>query len=51
MNNIYHDKCLQLVLAISSALDKMEEKDYEAAEAILREGWREAAGNSGALLR
>ena len=44
MDNIYHKKCLELILAISRALDKLEEKDCEAAECILRKAWQEASG-------
>lgn len=49
MENIYHTKCLQLILAISRALDKMDEGDHAAAQQILREAWRDAAGETPAL--
>lgn len=44
MNSIYHTKCLQLILAISRALDQLEAGDTAAAEEILRAAWQEAAG-------
>ena len=31
MDNIYHIKCLQLILAIGKALDKMDAGDHDAA--------------------
>lgn len=49
MHNIYHTKCLQLILAISKALEKLDEGEYAAAEQILREAWRDAAGETPAL--
>lgn len=49
MDSIYHMKCLQLILAISKALDKMDEGDHAAAQQILREAWRNAAGATPAL--
>lgn len=44
MDNIYHTKCLQLILAISKALEKLDEGDYTAAKQILRQAGRDAAG-------
>lgn len=44
MNNIYHTKCLQLILAISKALDKLDEGNHAAARQILSEAWRDAVG-------
>lgn len=44
MDNIYHTKCLQLILAISKALEKLDEGDYAAAKQILRQAGRDAAG-------
>lgn len=49
MNNIYHTKCLQLILAINKALEKLDEGEYAAAQKILREAWRDVAGETPAL--
>lgn len=46
MNDIYHTTCLQLILAVSRALEKLEEKDYKSAEEILRKASRDAAGET-----
>lgn len=46
MDDIYHTICLRLILAISRALEKLQEEDYEAAEEILRKAGREAAGET-----
>lgn len=53
MEKLYQRKCLELILAISRALDKLEEKDCEAAERILRKAWQETSGPQpeGCLLR
>lgn len=45
MKNPYHEACLRLILGISKALEQMEEKNYAAAEQILRKAWEEAAGS------
>lgn len=49
MDNIYHTKCLQLILAINKALEKLDEGEYAAAQKILREAWRDVAGETPAL--
>lgn len=46
MNDIYRTICLQLTLAISKALEKLEERDYKSAEEILRKASRDAAGET-----
>ena len=49
MESVYKTITLRLVLAISKALDKMDEGDHAAAQQILREAWRDAAGETPAL--
>lgn len=44
MEKVYQTKCLQLILAISKALEKLDEGDYAAAKQILRQAGRDAAG-------
>jgi len=46
MGGVYQAKCLQLILAVSKALEKLEEKDYKSAEEILRKASRDAAGET-----
>lgn len=49
VEKVYQTKCLQLILAISKALEKLDEGDHTAAQQILREAWRDAAGETPAL--
>lgn len=49
MEKIYQTKCLQLILAISKALERMDAGDYAAARQILRQAGRDAAGEIPAL--
>lgn len=44
MEKVYQEKCLQLILAISKALEQMGAQNYAAAEKTLRDAWREASG-------
>lgn len=44
VEKVYQTKCLQLILAISKALEKLDEGDYAAAKQILRQAGRDAAG-------
>lgn len=44
MDSVYKNISLQLILAISKALDKMDEGDHDAARKILIEAWRDVAG-------
>lgn len=49
MESVYKTITLRLVLAISKALDKLDEGDHAAAQQILREAWRDVAGETPAL--
>lgn len=46
MENAYRGIVLQLILAISRALDKLEAGDTAAAEEILCKAWRETTGET-----
>lgn len=49
MESVYKTITLRLVLAISKALEKLDEGEYAAAQQILREAWRDVAGETPAL--
>lgn len=50
MDSVYKNITLQLILAISRALEKLDERDYAAAEKILREAGQAVAGEPPTLL-
>lgn len=49
MEKVYQTKCLQLILAISKALEKLDEGDHAAARKILSDAWKDVAGETPAL--
>lgn len=49
MESVYKTITLRLVLAISKALDKLDEGDHAAARKILSDAWKDVAGETPAL--